>query len=1023
MCYGDDLIAGVSAFAGLFTMKGYAEFLKNFGFIVTPAQKDEQLKNYSKLREIDFLKRKFVWSKDYKSIIAPLEEMSIYKRLCNYMSSDTSVEVIIGANIDGALDEWAFYGKEVYIDRQGKLKKIVDEFELHRFVSRLDLTYTQRIALWQQQNADPAVMGKGQSMDTDQSNCDTDWLGFFGWGNIISKIGIGGPPTSHNSRSISSDDQLSINKRTNNTNNIFSVVDTKNSPFFGGLIPQHIEVVPHSSTFSRVKEQIIEMVDGSPNQIVDVPFQFDETRFASDSTDNDLGNFLSRPVKIDSFDWSPAATIFTSISPWTLFLANKRVSNRLNNYKLFRGNLKLKFLINGNSFFYGKMMISWWPLSLLDVITSNTSSVASIVQFSQMPRVILDPTTSQGGELSVPFFWHNDYLDMNSSDINNMGQLVYKTLTPLKHTSGENSVNTRVSISVYAWLEDVQLEGPTATNSTVLVPQSTNGVSSPTIPPYLMGSSISEKHPLEPNGQYVQPRGISNVLLTDNHDTVNKLTLTKEQQVSVDPRVLGLGPDDEMLINKIASRESYLQSFNWPTSASREDLLWNVRVTPALWAANFETPYYRLQFTAACGAVMPFRYWNGTFKLRLQIVASAFHKGRLAVVYDPHRTAAVREDNVAYTQIIDISECRDVVFKVGPNQDRSLISFELPSSVTSGVYGASALSNSIYGNGTIAIYVLNELAVPNPLSGVNNDISINIFTSMDDDFEVYVPTSNFGQYTIVPNSTGLDSTTDAEGSVQISEPYETTTLQLDQHNDKSLNRQKVFVGERITSFRELLKRYYHWTTILHNGTAAVHQATVFTHKSFPGFRGNVPGAVHTTAAAGTYNYFAVTMLNYIAIAFQGWRGSIRYKVLPRTVSPNGAQHGTTKISTLPGSSYSVTHVAYDVTTASKTAASFISELGYITRLKGSAIVQQHLNPCVEYEVPWWESMRFCPGKVSNWTSSIASRNVPDNGVLLAIDSTSSTVPFDVYVGAGEDFSLHFFTGWPSLFVNATYPAA
>jgi hypothetical protein len=39
---------------------------------------------------------------------------------------------------------------------------------------------------------------------------------------------------------------------------------------------------------------------------------------------------------------------------------------------------------------------------------------------------------------------------------------------------------------------------------------------------------------------------------------------------------------------------------------------------------------------AACGAAaMPFKYWSGSMKYRFQVVCSAFHRGRIAVVYDP----------------------------------------------------------------------------------------------------------------------------------------------------------------------------------------------------------------------------------------------------------------------------------------------------------------------------------------------------------------------------------------------------
>jgi len=1028
MSYGDDLIAAVGSLAGNYTMKGYATYLKQFGFVVTPAQKDEELKNFSKLCEIDFLKRKFVWSDDYGTMIAPLEEASIYKRLCNYMSSETSVEVIVGANVDGALDEWAFYGKAIYLDRQKKLIKIVEEFELHRFTHRLYLTYEQRVSLWKQNNADPAVMGKGQGMDTNLSNCDSDWLGFFGWGNIISKMGIGGPPHSHNSGSISSDDQMSINQWTTNTtqqtNYKNSIVEAIKPLAAEELDLQEWGVGPHSSSFSMEKHELMTMTDGSSNQMVEIPNEMEATRYVNDSSDNSLGAFLARPVKISSFDWTPGTDINFTTTPWSLFLTNKRVCNRVANFKLLRAKMKIKILINGNSFFYGRLMVSYWPLAAVDDMTINNVNDVTNVQFSQMPRIFLDPTTSQGGEMTLPFFWPADYLDIVRENGSSLGYLSFKTLNSLKHTSGDVSVNTRVSVSVFAWMEDVQLEAPTGSNPVFIVPQSTNPSmpSGDRIRPYAMGSEFDPQCPVGPDVTLLEPRGISNMMLTDSKDSTNKLSFTSAQGLTVDPRVLGLGDLDEMTIAGIASRETWLTNFNWPLSASRDDLLWNVRVTPALWNSVVESLETRIQIVASCGAVLPFRYWNGTFKLRLQIVSSAFHRGRLAVVYDPHSTKTPREDNVAYTQIVDISECRDVTFKVGMNQDRQLLTYGVPTDVpTSVIFGTGALGFSLPGNGTLAIYVLNELAIPNALPAVNNDIEINAYVSMDDDFAVYGPSSNFSSYTIVPQSTGVDVNTDIIDTVQVSEPYEGQQLQLDSPNAVNNDRDKVFVGERILTFRAMLKRYYPWAAFLVPASAGVLQALEITHRILPAYRGGLPGAVHS--AGGTpYNYFAVSLLNFLTPAFQGWRGSVRYKLFPRCKTGANAGNGVARITYADTAGYATSVATFDTTTASKTAHAVMFGGAAATRAKGAITVVQGVNPSMEYEIPWWESMRFCAGKFRNWTGTPAGEYVPVSGASISIDSSSTAASiYDSYVSAGDDFSLYFFTGWPALYYKLTAP--
>jgi len=1050
MSYGDDLIASIGSLAGSYTMKGYALYLNKFGFVVTPAQKEEELKNFSKLCEIDFLKRKFVWSADYASMIAPLEEASIFKRLCNYMSSETSVEVIVGANIDGALDEWAFYGKTVYLDRQKKLIKIVEEFGLHRFIHRLYMTYEQRVSLWKQNNADPAVMGKGQSMVTGSSNCDSEGSGFFGWGRIISKMGIGGPPHSHNSGSISSDDHLSINKRTNNTtinqNYTNGIVEANKPLALGELDLQSFDIKPHSA-FMKEKEQVLSLVDGSANQVVDIPSFFDETRMANDSSDNSLGAFFLRPIKIGNFNWSSTLSPSVTIEPWSAYLSNKRVVNKIATYKLLRGTMKIKILINGNSFYYGRLMASYWPLSSVDLdtmtLTSDTNGYA-VIQFSQMPRIFLDPTTSQGGEMTLPFFWHNDYLDILSTDPTKMGTLAITELVPLKHAAGAVGVSSKVSVTIYAWMENVQLEAPTTTNPAYLIPQADGARSavsleqrisdmnlgsiqphSSNIAPYSKGDTIEMSSKMVPVvTQYFEPKGMSTSCLTNVSDTTNKMTLTAEQSVSIDPRIVGLSSQDELDIAYIAGKETYLTRFLWQSDAAFDELLWNIRVTPAHYGKSgplSTDPYY---LTAPCGAVLPFKYWNGTFKLRLQISASAFHRGRLAIVYDPHKTSASREDNVTYSQIVDISTCRDVTFSVGPNQDRTLLSYAVPGQaegLTADLHSTVPLNHFDTGNGTIAVYVVNELVTSLPGADANTDIYIAAFVSMGEDFQAFIPSGNSGRFIIRPQSTSdevIGSTPEID-QVQVSETYDSTELSLDQYNSPSSHRLDVYAGERITSFRQLLKRYHIWAGFTTEGSATIQKMLQITHKAFPAYKGYVPGAVHT-AVGGPYNYFGVTMLNYFAPAFQGWRGSIRYKLINKCQGGGNRSNGMYSVSERFSAGYSVSTANLELSSESAVARSTLAPFN-IVRNKGSIIGSQAINPVIEYEIPWFENFRFCPGKVSNWTTG-SSRDLPDKGATLQIDSFSSAANvYEAHVAAGEDFNFYFFTGWPPMYYSDAFP--
>jgi hypothetical protein len=144
ICYGDDMIASVEFGFDLFNMVAYRDWAAKFGLTVTAAIKDAELTHYLEFHQIDFLKRRFVFDDDLNLYVGPIDENSIFKSLCQYMKSETSVEEIASSNIDGALDEWFFHGKKVFENRQQILIKIAEKYRLNSLCNRLYLSYDER---------------------------------------------------------------------------------------------------------------------------------------------------------------------------------------------------------------------------------------------------------------------------------------------------------------------------------------------------------------------------------------------------------------------------------------------------------------------------------------------------------------------------------------------------------------------------------------------------------------------------------------------------------------------------------------------------------------------------------------------------------------------------------------------------------------------------------------------------------------------------------------------------------------
>jgi hypothetical protein len=196
----------------------------------------------------------------------------------------------------------------------------------------------------------------------------------------------------------------------------------------------------------------------------------DPTRKLMDSDDASLGNFLSRPVKIGEYEWGTGTSLFATLNPWQLYLQNARVINRVNNFNLLRAKLNVKIVINGNGFLYGRALASYLPFASKDALSQNRALVLEdVVQATQQPHVFLDPTLSTGGSMKLPFYHYKNYLDAPISEWGELGEITVRSINPLKHANGATD---QVTVTLFAWLEDVSMAVLTGVNASTITPQS-----------------------------------------------------------------------------------------------------------------------------------------------------------------------------------------------------------------------------------------------------------------------------------------------------------------------------------------------------------------------------------------------------------------------------------------------------------------------------------------------------------------------------------------------------------------------
>lgn len=347
------------------------------------------------------------------------------------------------------------------------------------------------------------------------------------------------------------------------------------------------------------------------------------------------------------------------------------VKYKLNNFAFIQCTLKLKIMINASPFYYGSMGAFYQPLPNFTPSTIiSSASTQSFIPRSQRPCVWLNPQHNEGAVMSLPFFWLKNWLNAQSAgDMTNMGTLDFVNYTTLQSANGVTG--TGVSVSVYAWAEDVKLSGPSiglAVQADTMEVQADEYGQGPVSRVSSAVSKVAGRLKTVPViGQFATATelgasavstvaklfGFTNVPVIE--DTVSmrsdpfpklatteigypieKLTIDSKNELTIDGSALGLPPGDEMAISTIVQKSSYLASTTWDTATAVDTILFTSVVTPVLMDQDTTSALGTKLYTTPMAWVSNlFNNWRGDIIFTFKVVASPFHKGRLRISFDP----------------------------------------------------------------------------------------------------------------------------------------------------------------------------------------------------------------------------------------------------------------------------------------------------------------------------------------------------------------------------------------------------
>lgn len=808
----------------------------------------------------------------------------------------------------------------------------------------------------------------------------------------------------------------------------------------------------------------VRYLDENPGDKVDFSNVEDKSFYSDYVATSDIQNFLERPVKIYSGSWAEDTYLDVNLQVWDLYFNTPSVRRKLDNFAWLNCNLNVKIMINSSPFYYGALLASYRPLTAFNTNLDNYNlsnyqqQTCALNMKTQRPNFWIYPQTNQGGEMKLPFFYPRNWIDVNHrSDFQGMGTLSLNSATVLKNANGVSGQG--VTITMFAWASEVYLSGPT----TDLALQSEYGSISGPASAVAKVSSKLESVPLigayakatsmvaSTIGSVAKIFGFTNTPVVSDvqpfkntafhafaspeiSNPIEKLSVDPKQELCIDNRVAGINGDDEHLISNLVQRNALVFRSSWTAAKVPGDLLVCANVTPnitsvAQLGAPYNIPY--IQDTPMAHVAGLFKDWRGDIIFGFKFICSKFHRGRVLIQWDPHGDIvnSAPETNVVYSQVVDISEETEVEFRVPYIQSTPFLDTVITTSSTSewSYVQVTDLPGSLPAyqeekyNGRLTVRVLTNQTSP----VISADVFILVSARGCENLQFASPQDppNNVSY-LLPQS---ESDTITYGKKQI---YSMSDDPIVKEEERYL----VNFGERIVSLRQLLRRMnFTRSVVLTGNTTEQFTRWLQIHSPQPLYRGYELNGINTATssiggAPSSYNYCNMTIYNWLAPMYIGYRGGFNYSY--NFDSPIYLNSCLASRRTLPS-----TTGEYNSSGGVATSANLSAKTAYLigskdANAKGCALTNQKTQTGLSVYYPMYSKFRFRTTAIQYNTlgTNIDGSNRERCDVRTWFTpsfQTSSVINSsycDHYVGVGNDFSFVYFTNVQPFYYLPT-PAA
>jgi hypothetical protein len=549
-------------------------------------------------------------------------------------------------------------------------------------------------------------------------------------------------------------------------------VNDQDDKHSNGLLPQATAFIAHMDVgeiVSTEKHVTTVIVDNGETEKVSfttpvlhskIPVEFESIK-----------DFLAKPLLIQTIVWDDTMAIGFNLmnrSVITTLKANAYWLNKITGFGLIRGTANLRVMLNATPFCQGELLIRFVP-NYADHVEANFAKLHGpnipLAHATQQPHVYLNCRDSSA-EMSVPYIAPTDFCDIASARYD-WGNFMIDVLSPLE--VGTALLNV-ADVSVYLWFTDIELAAPMVaqskgsglttrveprrlelekithggTISSALAATSQIAASFATIPSLTavaapaswianalsgLASAFGYSKPIHSADLHQVIRQQDRYgACSDGVDASYPLSILSNNSLSISSD-LSIRNEDEMSFNFLKQVEAYRETVAWTTASAVDASLYSKALAPGNtnMYSNFSEP-------AIGGHITTYRYgppiwyfsnifayWHGSISVRIKIIKTQFHTGRLQITWTPTISVVnvpdITTGLIALREIVDIATSDEITLTLPWYIAQNYLPVADPS-------------------GSLDIKVINQLRAPEATS---QTVRLLIFFKGGPDFEFALP--------------------------------------------------------------------------------------------------------------------------------------------------------------------------------------------------------------------------------------------------------------------------------------------